>query len=170
MIEAVELLDQLGKELTGFLCHWRTIPKNDFLSEVYKLLELEPWKKLLPFLQNLLQILRGNDYNPKIINHFFAEPSPSKDSQVYMLSREKANEELKKVNPTVEIERIEKSISSQSEINNLGKKLKNIPISEQKEYFINHCFPPTDKTPHWSEILRVTDCEHCPHYRLFVKC
>ena len=170
MIQAIEWLDQLGKELTGLLCHWRTITKidnsQDFQQAVYS--ELESRKKLLPFLQNLLQILRGNDYNPKIINHFFAEPSPSKDSQVYMLSREKANEELKKVNPTVEIERIEISISSQIEMNNLGKKLKNIgsrSFAERKEYYLNDFFPPTDKTPHWSEILRVTDCEHCPHYR-----
>ena len=106
------------------------------------------------------------------MNYFFAdEPSPLQDAQVYMLSREKANDELKKENPTLnptnEIESIEKSISSQIEMIDLKMKFKNFSIAERKECFLNHFFPAMDKKPHWSEILRVTECEHCPHYRYF---
>ncbi len=61
------------------------------------------------------------------------------------------------------ITEIEKSI--QSRILELHKQLKSIPKNQRKKYFRNNFFPAIHKTgPHWSEILRVTKCEHC-NYR-----
>ena len=172
MIESIDRLDLLGKELTGFLCHWRTIStenSQDFIPKVYS--EHESLKKQLPFLKKLHQILRGNDYSQRF-NYYFEFELPQRlDGQIYMLSREKASDELKKENPTLnptnEIESIEKSISNQSEMIDLEIKFKNFSIAERKEFFLKTFFPATDKKPHWSEILRVTECEHCPHYRYF---
>jgi hypothetical protein len=168
LTQDMELVVQLNRELSNFLAHWRAIsPENspDFKPEFYNKDKLEEMKATLPFFSECLQILRGKDYGAEMQQYFEdGKVYQFNDDQTHMEYREEVNKELRNGKSKTKI--LESLLSRPTLYDDRNKK-RAVPKEQRKQYFADSRFPKPDTTPHWSEILRVTDCKDC-NFRYFL--
>jgi hypothetical protein len=122
--------------------------------------------KLQKELKEQIQILRTNNYKSEMENFFNKRTQHTHyHTELFNLIREEIPEQLRKGKTIYRIKE-----SYQCNIGALHTEMKKIPKVQQKQYFINHFFPTVKKTvPHWSDILKVTECDHCNYrYHFFL--
>jgi hypothetical protein len=125
-----------------------------------RLKDLRTDEKLRKNLEERIQILRANKYN-KEKKKFFEEETTKAfyHTELFNLTREEIPDQLRKGKNIDDIKEF-----FQCNVEELHKKMTSIPRDQRDEYFRNHFFPTVNKTgPHWSDILRVTECEHCDY-------
>jgi hypothetical protein len=166
MIEAVDQVDELVTAWRGLEHHQGAIQELDSSWDEIEVSfwrgELRPYKEQATFLKKLQQILRDNEYPPKMLIFDKASTIIMEDNPIFMLSRKKTIDGLRNGKTIVEIH---KELLTQKELVEESRKLKSLNEEEKKIYFSNLYFS-TSTTPPWYEILRVTDCDCC-NFRYF---
>jgi hypothetical protein len=163
MIEAAVQMDECFFELNHLANHERA-----FSAEI-NILELEgsfshneklrSWKKLVPFLKKLQQILRDKEY-PEMRTYSAEKLHIELANKKFDLSsRRKIVEGLRNGKTVDEIIK-----SMMIQILELREKQISLPLAEQKKILVKDNFPANNN---WCEILRVTDCDHCTSFRYF---
>jgi hypothetical protein len=111
-------------------------------------------------LEDRAQILRNNNYKNDMKNFFEGKTfNVNHHTELLNQIRDEIPDQLRNGKTITEIEKL-----IQCRILELQKHLKSIPKLQRKKYFRDHFFPTVDKTgPHWSDILRVTEYEHCTY-------
>ncbi len=138
--------------------------------------DLRTDEKLRKDLEEQIQILRTNSYSRKNKNkiysekeNFFRETTKkvAYHTDLFHLIREELPNQLRKGKTIDDIEKLYQCNLKELP-NELHIKMMSIPKYLRDEYFSNHFFPTVNKTgPHWSDILRVTECEHCNYRWVF---
>ena len=171
MIKSVEYLDSLSKELKGFSDHWKAVnSQNSEPSILPDKKGLRFWKEKLPFLKKLQEILKKKSYTDlkDVVKYFWTNqrflPFSNK---IGALLCERATDQLRKAKTICEIEEIENFVTNQSEYKEYANKLNSFSEEEQEEFVRNFYFLTSKNEQHWSEILRVTKCEHCNYRYIF---
>jgi hypothetical protein len=172
LIHTLDIADQLNKELPILIHHWRTLDKNqnqnlerDELQNYLKVIRSDD--KQRKDLEEQMHILRTNDYDRKNeweayseMESFFEEITNNLffHSEVFNLIRGDIPVQLRKGKTVTQIK-----ISHQHKLYELHEKMKATPQNERDKYFRNHFFPAVYKSTDWSEILKVTACDHCDY-------